>query len=279
MTARRLGGRDGASEVRAEVTARMRVHLARGGAPPRIVAFAVRPDGGGRSYLETQARAAAQAGLDFRLESLDGAVTAATARHALTALCADPNVDGVLLSWPLPRDLEAERVVEALDPAKDVDAVSPVCLGRLAVDASARAPATGRAVMTVLAQAVGDIAGARVTLVGKGRTAGLPALLLLLHAGAEVTVVHRKAHDLRAAVRSADVVVSAAGVPGLIRAEDIQPGAVVVDVGTTEVEGRLVGDVAPEAAEVASALTPVPGGVGPVTIAHLLRNALGVVGA
>lgn len=246
---------------------------------PRIVAFAVAPDGGSRSYLDMQARAAASVGLDLRVECMDGEATTALARERVGALCADPAVDGVLFSWPLPRQLEAERVLEALDPRKDVDAVSPACLGRLAVDAGARAPATARAVMSVLAQAGGDIAGARVTLVGKGRTAGLPTLLLMLHAGAEVTVVHRKSHDVHGAVRAADIVVSAAGAPGLIRVEDIKPGAIVVDVGTTDVDGRLMGDVEPGADAVAAAITPVPGGVGPVTIAHLLKNALGVVGA
>ena len=279
MSARRLGGREAASEVRAEVSARMRVHLARGGRPPHIVAFAIDPDGGSRSYLEVQARAAASAGLDLRLECLDGQTTTSAARDRVAALCADPEVDGVLFSWPLPRHLEAERVLEALDPAKDVDAISTACLGRLVVDAGARAPATARAVMTVLAQAGADFAGARVTLVGKGRTAGLPTLMLLLHAGLEVTVVHRKSHDVRGAVREADIVISAAGSPGLIRVEDIKPGAIVVDVGTTEVDGKLMGDVEPGAEAVASAITPVPSGVGPVTIAHLLKNALGVVGA
>jgi methylenetetrahydrofolate dehydrogenase (NADP+)/methenyltetrahydrofolate cyclohydrolase len=279
MTARRLGGRDLASEVRAEVAARLRVHLARGGRAPRLVAFAVAPTGGERAYLETQARAAEAAGFTFRLEALHASTDTAAARERLARLSADPEVDGVLVSWPLPPALERERVLEALDPRKDVDALSPAWLGRLAVDPTARAPATARAVMAILAQAGVDLGRSRVTLVGAGRTAGLPTLLLLLGAGAQVRVVHRPEHGVEAAVRDADVVVAAAGRPGVVSASALRPGAVVVDVGVTEVEGRLLGDVAGEVAAVASAYTPVPGGVGPVTVSYLLLNALEAVGA
>lgn len=274
-----MGGREVAAQVRAEVVARLRVHQARGGRPPRLCAFAVEPDAGARSYLQTQARAAAAAGVAFRVEAMPGPVGAAAVRERLEDLSADAAVDGILVSWPLGAGVDAGRALDGLDPRKDVDAITPACLGRLAIDPAVRAPATGRAVMALLGQAGTDLAEAKVTLVGTGRTAGLPTLLLLLHAGAQVTVVDRPGHDVAGAVRAADVVVSAAGVPHLVPADAIGAGAVVIDVGTSEVHGRLVGDVAPAAAEVAGAYAPVPGGVGPVTVAYLLLNALELVGA
>lgn len=279
MSARHLGGRELAARVRAEAVARLRVHQARGGGSPRIRALALGPNGGVRSYLEVQERAMTETGLTFRAEIVEERLTTAQARRRLEDLSGDPAVDGIILPWPLAPHLEAERVLEGLDPAKDVDALTSTCLGRLAVDAAARAPATAQAVMGVLAQAGTDLGRARVALIGAGRAVGLPTLLLLLHAGAAVTLAHRPGHDVAEAVRGADVVVAAAGSPALVTAADLRAGAVVVDVGTTEVDGRLVGDVGEGAEAVASAYAPVPGGVGPVTVAYLLLNALAVVGA
>lgn len=279
MTARALGGRALAQGVRETVATRLTRHLDAGGRPPRVVAFTVRPDPAVRAYLDGQARAAAKAGLAWRIEAGDGDESTAQARDRLARLCDDPAVDGVVVAWPMPAGVDGERVLEALDPHKDVDALGPACLGRLAVDRSARAPATARAVMAVLQDGVGELAGRRVTLVGKGRTAGMPTLFLLLHAGAVVEVLHSRAGDLGPRVREADILVSCVGRPGLVRAADVRPGAVVVDVGMAEVEGSLVGDVEPAVADTAAAYTPVPGGVGPVTLALLLDNALAVAGA
>ena len=279
MSARTLGGRDVASRVREEAEARLRAHLARGGRTPRVRAFAVAPDGSGQAYLQTQARALSAAGFEFQADIVERPMEAAEAKARLEDLSADPEIDGIIVSWPLPVGLAVERVLEGLDPRKDVDALTTACIGRLAVDPGARAPATARAVMALLGQAGADLVGSRVTLIGCGRTAGLPTMLLLLHAGAPLTVVHRQSHDVRAAVRDADVVVAAAGSPHLVRTQDVRPGAIVIDVGITEADGRLFGDADPGVAMVAGAYTPVPGGVGPVTVSHLLLNVLEVVGA
>lgn len=277
MTARVLGGRSLARATIAGVREDAERRSAARGRAPVLCALAVDPDPGERSYLAIQARVAATAAVTYRTEVLGAGATTEEVVRSVRAFCADPEVDGVFLSLPLPGHVNAEDALEALDPDRDADAIGRTSLSRLLLSDRARMPATARAVLAILEEAGVRLAGAHVTLVGRGRTAGLPILLALMHAGATVTVVHRLEPDLPARVRAADILVSAVGQPGLIRAKDIRPGSVVVDVGTSEEGGVLRGDVEPEAAEVCAAFTPVPGGVGPVTTAFLMRGTLEVM--
>lgn len=277
MTAARLGGRALAQRLREEVRSEAQDLTETRGRAPSVCALSVDPDAGERSYLAIQAQVAEKAGIRYRAMTLPGQPTTAEAVSAVRGLCADPDIDGVFVSMPLPRGVDSEAVLDALDPARDVDAISRTCLSRLLVSEKARVPATAKAVLAVLGEAGLTIARSRITLVGRGRTAGLPILLALMHAGATVTVVHRLDPNLREQVRQADVLVTAVGQPGLIRAEDLRPGSVVVDVGTHEDGGILRGDVEPQASEVCAAYTPVPGGVGPVTTVFLMKGALEVM--
>lgn len=277
MTARILGGRALAQEKIAVVRDEAKQRAARRGRAPLLCALAVDPDPGERSYLGIQSRVARQAGIVYRTEILDGGSVTEDVVRSVRSLCADPEVDGVFLSLPLPAHVDTEAALEALDPQRDADAIGRTSLSRLMLSDRARKPATARAVLAILGEAGLRVAGSQVTLVGRGRTAGLPILLALMHAGATVTVVHRADPDLPARVRQAGILVTAVGQPGLIRAVDLKPGSVVVDVGTCEEGGILKGDVEPEAAEVCAAFTPVPGGVGPVTTAFLMQGTLEVM--
>jgi len=190
-------------------------------------------------------------------------------------LNADPAVTGILVQLPLPTDLDQTAVIAAVDPAKDVDGVNPENAGRLYLGLPALAPATPLAVLELLHRHEVAIEGRRAVVVGRSNITGKPLALLLLREHATVTVCHTRTADLGAVVREGELVIAAAGRPGLVRGEMVAAGAVVVDVGTNVVDGKLVGDVAyDEVADVASALSPVPGGVGPLTNLMLVRNLL-----
>jgi methylenetetrahydrofolate dehydrogenase (NADP+)/methenyltetrahydrofolate cyclohydrolase len=195
-------------------------------------------------------------------------------------LNADERVDGILVQLPLPRQVDATRVIEMIDPGKDVDGFHPMNAGRLASGLPSLIPCTPYGCLYLLRQELGDLTGLEAVVVGRSNIVGKPMAQLLLGENATVTVAHSRTRDLPAVVRRADVVVAAVGRPEMVRGDWIKRGAVVIDVGINRVptedgKGRLVGDVAyDEAAEVAAAITPVPGGVGPMTIAMLMRNTL-----
>ncbi|MEA2666026.1 MAG: methylenetetrahydrofolate dehydrogenase / methenyltetrahydrofolate cyclohydrolase, partial [Candidatus Eremiobacteraeota bacterium] len=201
----------------------------------------------------------------------------AALRARLEALGADPLVHGVILQQPLPPHLGIRRIAEAMPPAKDVDGANPVNLGRLAFASGTEfVPATPMACLLLLERSSRwPLRGMRACVIGRSNVVGLPVALLLMARDATVTVTHKETRDLARHTRDAEIVVSATGVPGLVRAEMIAPGATVIDVGTTFVDGALVGDVAyDEVAAVAGEITPVPGGVGPVTNVALMRNVV-----
>jgi methylenetetrahydrofolate dehydrogenase (NADP+)/methenyltetrahydrofolate cyclohydrolase len=228
-------------------------------------------------YARALERAGAKAGVDVAVDALasDAGEDAVTAR--LRLLGADRSIHGIILQQPLPGHLEIRRIAEALPAHKDVDGTNPLNLGRLAsADPTAFAPATPSAVMLLLeGSRRWPLRGVRCCIVGRSHVVGLPAALLLLARDATITIVHSKTRDLGARTAEADVIVVAAGVPNLLRAEMVAPGATVIDVGTNYIDGVLVGDVAfDEVLEVAGELTPVPGGVGPVTNIALLRNVV-----
>lgn len=225
-------------------------------------------------YVRSIARAAEKAGVECDVVDVGPRASREQIAGRLRRLSADDGVHGIILQTPLPEGVRAEDVVGDIDPGKDVDGANPLSLGRLAVGQEAFAPATARAVVDLLEHHGVPLAGRRVTVVGRSAVVGKPLLHLLLDRDATVTVCHSRSGRLERSTRGADVVVAAAGRPGLVTGEHLGAGAVVVDVGTNVLDdGRLVGDVEPEsAAAVASALSPVPGGVGTVTTAVLVLH-------
>ncbi|MDX3078219.1 bifunctional 5,10-methylenetetrahydrofolate dehydrogenase/5,10-methenyltetrahydrofolate cyclohydrolase [Streptomyces sp. MI02-7b] len=270
-----LSGKELAAALREETTARAAA-LTEGGRPPRLAVVVATADESSAWYVRSIARAAAKCGIACDIRDLGPDASAAALRAELARLSEDEAVHGIILQTPLPAGAALEDLASAIAPGKDVDGANPVSLGRLAARLPAFAPATAEAVVALLEHHGIELTGRHVAVVGRSTVVGKPAALLLLDRNATVTVCHSRTPDLPAVTGRADVVVAAAGRPGLITAAHVRPGAVVIDVGTNPTpEGGLVGDV--DAASVtphAGALTPVPGGVGPVTTALLLRHVV-----
>jgi methylenetetrahydrofolate dehydrogenase (NADP+) / methenyltetrahydrofolate cyclohydrolase len=227
-------------------------------------------------YVRNKDRAAAAAGIASRTLRLSAETEQAALLSVIRDLNNDADVDAVLVQLPLPPQLRARAVIEAIDPAKDVDGFHPLNVGRLHDGLPGLVPCTPRGVMLLLEEAGVALPGTRALVLGRSAIVGKPTAALLMHADATVTIAHSRTRDLPALCREAEVLVAAIGRPEFVRGDWIRPGAVVIDVGVNRLEsGTLVGDVAfTEAAAVASAITPVPGGVGPMTIACLLENTL-----
>jgi len=227
-------------------------------------------------YVRNKDRAANAVGIAARTLRLPVETAEAELLGTIAGLNADASVDGILVQLPLPPHISARAVIEAIDPSKDVDGFHPVNVGRLYDGTAALVPCTPLGVMKLLAQAGITLRGARAVVLGRSAIVGKPVAALLTAADATVTIAHSRTRDLAAECLRADVLVAAAGRAGLVRGDWIAPGAVVIDVGINRLpDGRLVGDVAfDEATAVAGAITPVPGGVGPMTIACLLENTL-----
>jgi methylenetetrahydrofolate dehydrogenase (NADP+)/methenyltetrahydrofolate cyclohydrolase len=272
MTARILDGKALAARLRARVAERARA----AGIVPGLRFIRVGEDPASVVYVRNKDRAAAEAGFDSATILLPADATEAALLAEIARLNADPAVDGILVQLPLPPQIRAEAVLDAIDPAKDVDGFHPVNAGLLATGRPRLVPCTPRGVMHLLAEAGVALPGARVKIIGRSSIVGRPLAQLLIGADATVTVLHSRTRDLPAECRRAEVLVAAAGRAELVRGDWLSEGAVVVDVGINRLaDGRLVGDVAfAEAAARAAAITPVPGGVGPMTIACLLENTL-----
>jgi methylenetetrahydrofolate dehydrogenase (NADP+)/methenyltetrahydrofolate cyclohydrolase len=275
MTATSLAGRELAASIRAETTERAGV-LAAAGTPPRLAIVVATADESSAWYVRSIARAAGQAGITADVRDLGADATAGALRDELTSLSADRAVHGIILQTPLPAAAAGSDLASLIDPAKDVDGANPASLGRLAAGLPAFAPATAEAVLAILDHYQVELAGRYAAVVGRSTVVGKPAALLLLSRNATVTICHSRTPDLPAVTSSADVVVAAVGRAGLITSDYVKAGAVVVDVGTNPTpDGGLAGDVdAASVAGKAGALTPVPGGVGPVTTALLLRHTV-----
>ena len=214
-------------------------------------------------------------GVQGRLVEVSGRVSNAGLRSVIEELNADPLVNGIIVQMPLPRHLELATVLDAIDPAKDVDGIHPLNAGLLALGYDGFMPATARAAVELLVRSGIELAGKRAVVLGRSNVVGKPAALLLLRQNATVTIAHSRTQDLKGVLRQADVVVVAVGRPGLVTGSMLRQGAVVVDVGINVVDGALVGDVDFESARTrVSAITPVPGGVGPVTNAILLTQLM-----
>lgn len=272
MTARILDGKAIAARLRARLAERVAALPFRPGL--RVVRVGDDPASG--VYVRNKDRAAQEVGFDSATIHLPGDTTEAALLATIAQLNADASVDGILVQLPLPPQIRAEAAIAAVDPAKDVDGFHPLNAGRLAAGQPGLVPCTPRGVMHILAEAGIDLRGARAVVLGRSQIVGRPMAQLLLGADCTVTIAHSRTRDIAAECRRAEVLVAAVGRPEMVRGDWIAPGAVVVDVGINRLpDGRLVGDVAyAEAAAFAGAITPVPGGVGPMTIACLLENTL-----
>jgi methylenetetrahydrofolate dehydrogenase (NADP+) / methenyltetrahydrofolate cyclohydrolase len=275
MTALSLLGKPIADHLLADLTGRAQAFLARHGRPPALAVIRIGDDPDAAVYTRALQRACRHAGIRNEDVRLPAATDEHTAVAAIRRLGADAAIDAIMIQTPLPQGLRRAALTDAIPPVKDVDGLSGENTGLLAQGRPRHVPATARA-LVLLAEASGiAIAGARVVVVGRSDVVGLPAALMLLQANATVTVCHRATADLAAETRRAELLVVAVGRPGLITADMVAPGAVVLDAGTTVTADGLRGDVdAPTVAAVAAALTPVPGGVGPVTTAVLLRQVV-----
>ena len=277
-----MDGAAAAAEIRRDLAVRVKALLASGRPAPGLGTVLVGDDPGSHTYVAGKHRDCAEVGIVSIRRDLPGTATQAEVEAAVAELNADPACTGFLVQVPLPRGLDEQRVLELVDPAKDADGLHPVNLGRLVLGVDAPLPCTPRGVVELLRRYDVPIEGAEVVMIGRGVTVGRPLGLLLTRRteNATVTLCHTRTRDLAAHARRADIVVVAAGVPGLVRREMVRPGATVVDVGITRVgttesgRARLAGDVAPEVAQVAGLLAPVPGGVGPMTRAMLLTNVI-----
>ncbi len=274
-----IDGKAVAARVRAEV-AEAAAGLRARGVVPTLAVVLVGDDPASAVYVRSKTRAAREAGVDVRDHKLPATTTQAELEVLIEQLNADPVVDGILVQLPLPAPLDADAVIRALDPAKDVDGLHPMSLGLLAQGKPSFVPCTPSGCMRLLREVGAELSGARAVVIGRSLLVGKPIALLLANASATVTLCHSRTRALADEVRRADVVVAAVGRPEMVRGDWIKPGATVIDVGinrlpTDDGKSRLVGDVAfDEAVEIASAITPVPGGVGPMTIACLLRNTV-----
>ncbi len=270
-----IDGRAVAASLRDEVAARVRAFEQSQGRAPALATILVGEDPASQVYVGMKHKACAEAGIG----ALDDRLPADTSAGELAALIAQANandeVDGILLQLPLPAGLDDAELTELIDPAKDVDGLTSTSAGRLVQGRRTLVPCTPAGVMRLLDHVGAQLRGAHAVVLGRSNLVGRPLATLLLRRDATVTVCHSKTSDLGAVTAQADVLVSCVGSPGLVTGEMVKPGAVVIDVGTTRADEGLKGDVDFDAvATVASAITPVPGGVGPMTIACLLDNTV-----
>jgi methylenetetrahydrofolate dehydrogenase (NADP+)/methenyltetrahydrofolate cyclohydrolase len=276
--ARLLEGGSIAEEIRTAVAEDVATFAAARGRAPGLRVLIVGKDAPSTVYLERILRGCAKVGIDAGFVELEGEATEALVTDAVRELNDDPNVDGVIVQMPLPPTIRLRTVVDAIDPAKDIDGIHPLNAGLLRLGYDGFLPATAHAAVEILRRSGIEIEGRDAVVIGRSAVVGMPAAFLLVREDATVTVCHSRTRDLAGHVRRAEIVVVAAGVPGLVTGAMLRPGAVVVDVGINVVDGRIVGDVDFESArQVASAITPVPGGVGPLTnallLTHLIRAA------
>jgi methylenetetrahydrofolate dehydrogenase (NADP+)/methenyltetrahydrofolate cyclohydrolase len=276
--ARLLEGGPIAEEIRGAVAEDVAKFRSTQGRAPGLRVVIIGKDAPSLVYLERILRGCAKVGIDAGFVELEGEATEASVSAAIRALNDDPTVDGIIVQMPLPPTIRLRAVIDAIDPAKDIDGIHPLNAGLLRLGYDGFLPATAHAAVEIMRRYAIQIDGRDAVVIGRSAVVGMPVAFMLVKEDATVTVCHRRTADLTAEVRRADIVVVAAGRPGLVTGAMLKPGAVVVDVGINVVDGRIVGDVDfASAVEVASAITPVPGGVGPLTnailLTHLIRAA------
>jgi methylenetetrahydrofolate dehydrogenase (NADP+)/methenyltetrahydrofolate cyclohydrolase len=284
MPARLIDGRRIAQEVRAEVAQQVLRFASRHGRPTGLAAVLVGADPASQVYVRNKRKACQEAGLQSWLHQLDASVTTTELLELIGRLNSDDAVDGILVQLPLPRHIDEFEVLSSVDPLKDVDGFGPVNSGLLALNRPRHVACTPLGIWQLLQREKIPLEGRHVVILGRSGTVGKPLALLLMQkhpqANATVTVCHSHSRQIKELCRQADVIVAAIGRPNFVTGDMVKPGAVVIDVGINRLpDGRLTGDVDfPAVAEVASAITPVPGGVGPMTIAMLLYNTLHAAG-
>ena len=274
-----IDGEAFAAKLRARIGRQVAALVARDGATPGLAALLVGDDPASHLYVRNKSRALAEAGMGSWQHLMPADATQDAVMAKVAELNDDPKVDGILVQLPLPEQLDAAAVLNIIDPAKDIDGFHVVNVGRLATGQEAMVPCTPLGCLMLLRDRLGELKGLEAVVVGRSNIVGKPMAQLLLAEHCTVTMAHSRTRDLPAVCRRADILVVAVGRPEMVRGDWIKPGAAVLDVGINRVERngktRLVGDVAfAEAREVAGAITPVPGGVGPMTIACLLLNTL-----
>ena len=281
MSADIIDGKAFAGDLRAKVAQKVAAFRAAAGRAPGLAVVLVGDDPASQVYVRSKGKMTVEVGMVSIEHKLDAGVPEEQLLALVRELNADRQVDGILVQLPLPKHMDEAAVIAAIDPDKDVDGFHVVNAGRLAVGAEGFVPCTPLGCLMLLKDRLGDLAGLNAVVIGRSNIVGKPMAQLLLRESCTVTIAHSRTQNLAAVVKTADIVVAAVGRPEMVKADWIKPGATVIDVGINRVPGaepgktRLVGDVAyDQAAEVAGAITPVPGGVGPMTIAVLLRNTL-----
>jgi len=275
VAARVIDGKAVAAAVRERVKVDVAAYKEETGRTPGLATVLVGDDPASEIYVSNKRRTTEEVGMRSIHHAPEASIREEELLELVRELGEDDEVDGILVQLPLPAHIDSNVIVQALDPQKDVDGLTPVNAGLLAHGTPGLVPCTPAGVMELLAHEGVELEGAEAVVVGRSKLVGVPIARLLLAANATVTMCHSRTRDLDATCRRADVLVAAVGVPRLLGAEAVKPGAVVIDVGMNRLEDGLAGDVDYDAAaEVASAITPVPGGVGPMTIAMLLSNTL-----
>ena len=275
MAADRIDGKAFAEQLRARVAAAVPRFVESVGRKPGLATVLVGDDPASEVYVRSKGKATVAAGMASSEHRLSADAPQAELTDLVHRLDADEAVDGILVQLPLPPHMDANAVIDAIDPAKDVDGFTIANAGRLAVGEEGLVPCTPLGCLMLLKHRLGDLSGLEAVVVGRSNIVGKPMAQLLLREHCTVTLAHSRTRDLAAVVSRGDILIAAVGRPQMVKGDWIKPGATVIDVGISRVDGRLVGDVDYDGAQaVAGAITPVPGGVGPMTIAVLLRNTL-----
>ena len=275
MTARVIDGKAAAAALRGRVGAEVAKFRAATSRAPGLAVVLVGEDPASAIYVRSKNKATLEAGMQSFEHKLPATATQAELEALVDTLNADPAVDGILVQLPLPPQIDEAAIITRIDPDKDVDGFSPINAGRLAIGLDGFVPCTPLGCLKLLQAELGDLTGKTAVVIGRSNIVGKPMALLLIGASCTVTVAHSRTKDLPDVVRGADIVVAAVGRPNMVKGDWLKPGATVIDVGINRTESGLVGDVDfASASDVAGAITPVPGGVGPMTIACLIRNTL-----
>ncbi|MGC7784643.1 bifunctional methylenetetrahydrofolate dehydrogenase/methenyltetrahydrofolate cyclohydrolase FolD [Staphylococcus epidermidis] len=275
MVAKILDGKQIAKEYRQRLKNQVN-DLKEYGFTPKLSVILVGNDGASQSYVKSKKKAAEKIGMISEIIHLDESTSEEVVLSELNRLNNDDTVSGILVQVPLPKQASEQKVLEAINPEKDVDGFHPINIGKLYIDEQTFVPCTPLGIMEILKHADINLEGKNAVVIGRSHIVGQPVSKLLLQANATVTILHSRTKNMNAHLKQADVIVSAVGQPGLVTKENVKKGAVIIDVGNTPDEnGKLKGDVAyDEVKEIASAITPVPGGVGPLTITMVLNNTL-----